>query len=155
MTSFIYFGFLNFRCDRIVWFGNGLKQIQYARSESKLSDHRPVKALFIAEVRGSATLKSFQSLFLSERFEQIKTHFEVSHTDEFVCKKQSSFRLWIINKCSYVTKVQHRYSLVGSLNMWILFLTKCVGRKLCWKRKYSLWWKRNQSPSIVMRIFLV
>ncbi|KAG4393438.1 hypothetical protein AAZX31_03G073300 [Glycine max] len=81
-------------CDRIIWFGNGLKQIQYARCESKLSDHRPVKALFIAQVRvSSAALRSFQNLFLSERFEQIETPFEVSPTYEFVCKKQSSFRL--------------------------------------------------------------
>lgn len=49
----------------------------------------------MAEVRVSAALKSFESLFLSERFEQIKTHFdEVSHTDDdFVSKKQASFRL--------------------------------------------------------------
>ncbi|BAT98703.1 hypothetical protein VIGAN_10002300 [Vigna angularis var. angularis] len=82
-------------CDRIIWLGKGLKQIEYSRSESKLSDHRPVRALFMAEVRVSAALKSFESLFLSERFEQIKTHFdEVSHTDdEFVPKKQRSFRL--------------------------------------------------------------
>ncbi|KAK7308324.1 hypothetical protein VNO77_41926 [Canavalia gladiata] len=80
-------------CDRIIWFSNGLKQIQYGRSESKLSDHRPVKALFIAEVRVSTALKKFQSLFLSERFQQIKTHFEVTPADEFICKKQSSFRL--------------------------------------------------------------
>ncbi|XP_061371176.1 type IV inositol polyphosphate 5-phosphatase 9-like isoform X2 [Gastrolobium bilobum] len=80
-------------CDRIIWFGKGLKQTQYARSESKLSDHRPVKALFTAEARVSAALENFQSLFLSERFEEIKTHFEFSPTDEYVCRKQLSFRL--------------------------------------------------------------
>ncbi|ESW25026.1 hypothetical protein PHAVU_003G001800 [Phaseolus vulgaris] len=80
-------------CDRIIWLAKGLKQIEYGRSESKLSDHRPVKALFVAQVRVSAALKSFESLFMSERFEQIKTHFEVSPTDEFVSKRQPSFRL--------------------------------------------------------------
>ncbi|KAL3835385.1 hypothetical protein ACJIZ3_010121 [Penstemon smallii] len=35
-------------CDRIIWFGKGLKQIQYNRAESRLSDHRPVQAIFIA-----------------------------------------------------------------------------------------------------------
>ncbi|XP_061367087.1 type IV inositol polyphosphate 5-phosphatase 9 [Gastrolobium bilobum] len=80
-------------CDRIVWYGNGLKQLEYTRSESKLSDHRPVKAMFTAEVRVLTELKNLQSLFISERFEQIKTPFEVSTTDEFVCRKQSSFRL--------------------------------------------------------------
>ena len=93
IIDFLYFCVLHFRCDRIIWFGKGLRQLQYTRSESKLSDHRPVKAMFTAEVRVSATLKNLQSLFLSERFEQIKTHSEVSSTDEFVCKKQSSFRL--------------------------------------------------------------
>ncbi|XP_030541274.2 type IV inositol polyphosphate 5-phosphatase 9-like [Rhodamnia argentea] len=36
-------------CDRIIWFGKGLKQSQYDRGESKLSDHRPVRAIFTAE----------------------------------------------------------------------------------------------------------
>ncbi|KAK7359514.1 hypothetical protein VNO77_01475 [Canavalia gladiata] len=80
-------------CDRIVWHGKGLKQLQYTRIESKLSDHRPVKAMFAAQVRVLPELKNLQSLFLSERFEQIKTPFEVSTTDEFVCAKRSSFRL--------------------------------------------------------------
>ncbi|KAG5617636.1 hypothetical protein H5410_017460 [Solanum commersonii] len=38
-------------CDRIIWFGKGLKQRQYSRGESKLSDHRPVRAIFTAEVK--------------------------------------------------------------------------------------------------------
>ncbi|XP_027343970.1 type IV inositol polyphosphate 5-phosphatase 9-like [Abrus precatorius] len=79
-------------CDRIVWYGKGLKQLQYTRIESKLSDHRPVKAMFIAEVRVLPELKNLQNLFLSERFEQIKTY-EVSTTDEFGCRKRSSFQL--------------------------------------------------------------
>ncbi|KAL1566446.1 phosphoinositide 5-phosphatase [Salvia divinorum] len=37
-------------CDRIIWFGKGLKQIQYNRVESRLSDHRPVYARFNAYV---------------------------------------------------------------------------------------------------------
>ncbi|TKY59769.1 Type IV inositol polyphosphate 5-phosphatase 9 [Spatholobus suberectus] len=80
-------------CDRIVWYGEGLKQLQYTRIESQLSDHRPVKAMFTAEVRVLSELKNLQSLFLSERFEQIKTPFEVSTTDDFVRTKRSSFRL--------------------------------------------------------------
>ncbi|ESW30771.1 hypothetical protein PHAVU_002G181200 [Phaseolus vulgaris] len=81
-------------CDRIVWHGEGLKQLQYTRIESKLSDHRPVKAMFIAEVRVLPKLmKNLQSMFLSERFDQIKTPFEVSTTDDFVRTERSSFRL--------------------------------------------------------------
>ncbi|KAK7319161.1 hypothetical protein RJT34_03879 [Clitoria ternatea] len=78
-------------CDRIVWYGKGLKQLEYCRIESKLSDHRPVKAMFTAEVRVLPELKSLHSFFLSERFDPIKT--TLSTTDEFVCTKRSSFRL--------------------------------------------------------------
>ncbi|XP_076901486.1 type I inositol polyphosphate 5-phosphatase 8-like [Bidens hawaiensis] len=37
-------------CDRILWKGEGLKQISYVRGESKFSDHRPVNSLFYAQV---------------------------------------------------------------------------------------------------------
>uniref|UniRef100_A0A5B7B3U6 Putative type I inositol polyphosphate 5-phosphatase 8 n=1 Tax=Davidia involucrata TaxID=16924 RepID=A0A5B7B3U6_DAVIN len=33
-------------CDRILWKGEGLKQMWYVRAESKFSDHRPVYSLF-------------------------------------------------------------------------------------------------------------
>ena len=38
------------RCDRILWYGSGLKQLAYVRAETKFSDHRPVYAVFSAEV---------------------------------------------------------------------------------------------------------
>ena len=38
------------RCDRILSFGSGLKLLEYSRAELKLSDHRPVKAIFTADV---------------------------------------------------------------------------------------------------------
>ncbi|CAL1357876.1 unnamed protein product [Linum trigynum] len=37
-------------CDRILWWGEGVKQLSYFRSESMFSDHRPVSALFSMEV---------------------------------------------------------------------------------------------------------
>ena len=57
------------RCDRIIWFGKGMKQIQYNRSESKLSDHRPVRAMFTADIRVAGTckwLKKLQRQFVQE-----------------------------------------------------------------------------------------
>ncbi|KAL8140683.1 hypothetical protein V2J09_006704 [Rumex salicifolius] len=33
-------------CDRILWKGEGLKQMCYSRGDSKFSDHRPVHSLF-------------------------------------------------------------------------------------------------------------
>ena len=41
---------MNLRCDRILWYGKGVKQLSYFRSESKFSDHRPVSALFSAQI---------------------------------------------------------------------------------------------------------
>ncbi|XP_061361796.1 type IV inositol polyphosphate 5-phosphatase 9-like [Gastrolobium bilobum] len=38
-------------CDRIIWFGKGMKQTQYNRSESKLSDHRPIRAMFTTDIK--------------------------------------------------------------------------------------------------------
>ncbi|KAL8535466.1 hypothetical protein ACS0TY_011191 [Phlomoides rotata] len=37
-------------CDRILWFGKGIKQLMYRRAEIALSDHRPVTATFLVEV---------------------------------------------------------------------------------------------------------
>ncbi|GMG99519.1 hypothetical protein Nepgr_001359 [Nepenthes gracilis] len=37
-------------CDRILWRGNGMHQLSYARREMKHSDHRPVCARFLVQV---------------------------------------------------------------------------------------------------------
>lgn len=37
-------------CDRILWYGRGLRQLSYVRGESRFSDHRPVYSVFLAEV---------------------------------------------------------------------------------------------------------
>lgn len=37
-------------CDRILWFGKGIKQICYQSSDLRLSDHRPVSSNFLVEV---------------------------------------------------------------------------------------------------------
>ncbi|XP_073057760.1 type I inositol polyphosphate 5-phosphatase 8-like isoform X2 [Primulina eburnea] len=38
-------------CDRILWYGEGVRQLSYFRSESKFSDHRPVSALFSTKIQ--------------------------------------------------------------------------------------------------------
>ncbi|XP_030492505.2 type I inositol polyphosphate 5-phosphatase 8 [Cannabis sativa] len=37
-------------CDRILWKGEGMKEIWYGREESRFSDHRPVYAIFIVQI---------------------------------------------------------------------------------------------------------
>ncbi|XXG75106.1 hypothetical protein AAC387_Pa07g3686 [Persea americana] len=44
-------------CDRILWRGEGLKQMWYARGESRFSDHRPVHSLFSVQMDVSAKTK--------------------------------------------------------------------------------------------------
>ncbi|KAK1263816.1 Type I inositol 1,4,5-trisphosphate 5-phosphatase CVP2 [Acorus gramineus] len=69
-------------CDRILWHGRGLRQIEYGRGESRLSDHRPVQAVFVAEVdilRRST--KDVETFCLSERFD--RHNFKEFSKDEF------------------------------------------------------------------------
>ncbi|XWS34368.1 hypothetical protein CRYUN_Cryun21dG0033300 [Craigia yunnanensis] len=80
-------------CDRIIWYGKGLKQHVYNRGEENFSDHRPVKAIFTAEVVVLNSLKQFQSFFLSDRFDRITSQLELSSTDDFLCKGRSSFQI--------------------------------------------------------------
>ncbi|KAL1219537.1 Type IV inositol polyphosphate 5-phosphatase 9 [Cardamine amara subsp. amara] len=56
-------------CDRIIWYGNGLKQHEYTRGETKISDHRPVKAIFTAEITVLRRGKNIRNFFFSDRFE--------------------------------------------------------------------------------------
>lgn len=60
-------------CDRILWRGAGLKQSRYDRCESRLSDHRPVRAVFAVEVDAPWNLNSLRSFFLTERFDRVKS----------------------------------------------------------------------------------
>ncbi|MQL75716.1 hypothetical protein Taro_008091 [Colocasia esculenta] len=66
-------------CDRILWHGVGLNQIRYDRCECRLSDHRPVRAIFTADVEESGDLnKSLESFFLSERYDRTeRSHLEL------------------------------------------------------------------------------
>ncbi|KAL3830719.1 hypothetical protein ACJIZ3_019521 [Penstemon smallii] len=84
-------------CDRIIWYGEGLKQHMYERVESKLSDHRPVKAIFSTQVGVAYKLKALQNFFLSERFDQhiIKNRLEMhsNDKDDFSCNGRYSLHL--------------------------------------------------------------
>jgi hypothetical protein len=53
------------RCDRILWYGNGLSQLSYVRGESRFSDHRPVYSIFMAEVEIARQRKKNMGYFSS------------------------------------------------------------------------------------------
>ncbi|KAG7552548.1 Endonuclease/exonuclease/phosphatase superfamily [Arabidopsis thaliana x Arabidopsis arenosa] len=52
-------------CDRIIWYGKGMKLMSYRRSEIKLSDHRPVTATFVVEVEVFSPRKLQRTLTLT------------------------------------------------------------------------------------------
>ncbi|XP_010272136.1 PREDICTED: type I inositol polyphosphate 5-phosphatase 4-like isoform X2 [Nelumbo nucifera] len=56
---------LGHECDRILWYGKGVRQLFYHRSESRFSDHRPVSALFSTQIE---VVKSMNPKFTMPSF---------------------------------------------------------------------------------------
>lgn len=54
-------------CDRILTYGNGMKLMDYKRSELKFSDHRPVTAVLMAEVEVFSHRKLQRALTLTDK----------------------------------------------------------------------------------------
>ncbi|XP_038688266.1 type IV inositol polyphosphate 5-phosphatase 9-like isoform X2 [Tripterygium wilfordii] len=75
-------------CDRIIWFGEGLKQIKYDRAESRLSDHRPIQAIFTAEIEVLSDSKGLGTC-LSEGFDCSQNHFKDCPKEKYLCNKIS------------------------------------------------------------------
>jgi len=50
-------------CDRIICFWEELMQQEFSRGESRLSDHRPIRAIFVAESDVSSDSRSLGSSF--------------------------------------------------------------------------------------------
>eukprot|EP01018_Ginkgo_biloba_P002043 Gb_02287 [translate_table: standard] len=59
-------------CDRILWYGKGLKQLSYERGECRLSDHRPVTAIFLADVEVLSNRKIKKTLGLSAKIMEVE-----------------------------------------------------------------------------------
>nr|XP_043633550.1 type I inositol polyphosphate 5-phosphatase 8-like [Erigeron canadensis] len=80
-------------CDRILWYGKGVKQHSYFRSESKFSDHRPVSALFSTQIEviksGEATVVSLQP--------DVPTTVSSKHTEQEICNIEASPTLISLN----------------------------------------------------------
>ncbi|KAI4389223.1 hypothetical protein MLD38_001471 [Melastoma candidum] len=53
-------------CDRILYFGKGMKQLCYQRAEIMLSDHRPVKAAYMSEVEVFSARKLQRALTFTD-----------------------------------------------------------------------------------------
>ncbi|KAH7656588.1 DNase I-like protein [Dioscorea alata] len=80
-------------CDRILWRGNGLKQCLYDRCEAKLSDHRPVRAIFTAEVEVLRSSNSLKSFFMSDRFHHIQDPLELFSNEDYSLNRRLSLEL--------------------------------------------------------------
>ncbi|KAJ6295033.1 hypothetical protein OIU76_023014 [Salix suchowensis] len=72
-------------CDRIIWFGEGLKQKEYSRGESRLSDHRPVRAIFVSEIEAPSNPRRLG------RFNCLKDHLEECFNGKVPCNVRTSF----------------------------------------------------------------
>ncbi|XP_020110188.1 type IV inositol polyphosphate 5-phosphatase 9-like isoform X2 [Ananas comosus] len=68
-------------CDRILWHGRGWKQTRYEKCDSRLSDHRPVRAVFSVEVEIVRSLSSLGSFFSSERLDCSVDDFNLQSND--------------------------------------------------------------------------
>ncbi|XP_056164732.1 type IV inositol polyphosphate 5-phosphatase 3 isoform X2 [Syzygium oleosum] len=53
-------------CDRILSYGRGMRQLGYRRAEIKLSDHRPVAAMYMAEVEVFSSKKLQRALTFTD-----------------------------------------------------------------------------------------
>ncbi|KAG6396001.1 hypothetical protein SASPL_142135 [Salvia splendens] len=63
-------------CDRILWYGKGVKQLSYFRSEIKFSDHRPVNEMDSEE----AATPTLLSLIEKDVKASKATHHQKQHT---------------------------------------------------------------------------
>ncbi|XP_058078648.1 type IV inositol polyphosphate 5-phosphatase 9 [Magnolia sinica] len=80
-------------CDRILWHGKGLKQKRYTRGESRLSDHRPVRAVFTAEVEIIKNLNAFKNFLVSDRFNSVETHLDIFPSNDCLCNGRLSLHI--------------------------------------------------------------
>ncbi|KAJ0241106.1 Type IV inositol polyphosphate 5-phosphatase 3 [Hirschfeldia incana] len=53
-------------CDRVLTYGNGMKLVHYRRTEQKFSDHRPVTAIYMAEVEVFSVRKLQRALTFTD-----------------------------------------------------------------------------------------
>jgi len=58
-----------------------LKQNQYDRCETRLSDHRPVRAIFTVEVEETKDINALEGFLLSDRFDCIESQIELLPDD--------------------------------------------------------------------------
>ncbi|KAL9227527.1 hypothetical protein vseg_003207 [Gypsophila vaccaria] len=66
-------------CDRILWHGNGLRQLSYVRGESRFSDHRPVYSVFVAELESNQQSRSKKSMNYSNTRVEVEELLPQSH----------------------------------------------------------------------------
>uniref|UniRef100_A0A161XSI9 Inositol polyphosphate-related phosphatase domain-containing protein n=1 Tax=Daucus carota subsp. sativus TaxID=79200 RepID=A0A161XSI9_DAUCS len=82
-------------CDRILWKGEGLKQIWYERVESKFSDHRPVCSLFSVKMN-------------------VPDQFELHNTSNKPCGLLLPQDMLLLNGAQTCIKSTHQFAVIAS-----------------------------------------
>lgn len=85
---------VNFRCDRILWRGEGIEQLSYIRGESRFSDHRPVCAVFAVDVEAEAEAEANNNSKFRKGFSCTATRLEY---EDLIPLRHSSYHYWIRN----------------------------------------------------------
>ncbi|GLJ06309.1 hypothetical protein SUGI_0035990 [Cryptomeria japonica] len=69
-------------CDRILWYGEGMRQLSYGPGESKFSDHRPVYSMFMVEkemLKKSKLKNTLMSLGVRFQVEELLLKTKICH----------------------------------------------------------------------------
>lgn len=86
---------IHFRCDRILWRGEGIEQLSYIRGESRFSDHRPVCSVFAVDVEVEAELVKKNNSKFRKGFSCIANRMD--QYDDFIPQRHSFYDYWNIN----------------------------------------------------------
>lgn len=69
-------------CDRVLWYGKGMKQLSYERGESRFSDHRQVSAIFATELEVISKRKLKKKLSLNLSLKLLQAQEMLSEQEE-------------------------------------------------------------------------
>lgn len=116
----------NCRCDRILWKGEGLKQLCYVRGESRFSDHRPVYSFFSVQVNSANKPKPRT---INPKSCPLKVSTNSALSSSCVAKVQAEELLIFPGPQSYTDKThsfwrENPHSAIVKLQLWDSLVTR-------------------------------